>query len=89
MDADPKYPGADKALYELAWIRKSANQEDGAAEAFARLAREHADSPLAAESWFNVGEYHYHQKKDFKAAAEAYYSAVYEMPKGTSHGGRS
>ncbi len=76
LAADPKYAGADKVLYELAWVRKSAGQEDSAAEAFARLAREHADSPLAAESWFNVGEYQYHQKKDYKVAANAYASAV-------------
>ena len=82
LDGDPKYAAADKALYELAWSRKSSNQEDGAAEAFSKLAREHGDSPLAAESWFNVGEYQYHQKKDFKAAAEAYYAATTKAPKG-------
>lgn len=82
LNADSKYSAADKALYELAWSRKSANQEEGAADAFATLAREHADSPLAAESWFNVGEYRYHQKKDFKGAAEAYYSAVTKASKG-------
>ncbi len=82
LDADPNYSAADKALYELAWSRKSANQEDGAAEAFGKLARDHGDSPLAAESWFNVGEYRYHQKKDFKGAAEAYYAAANKAPKG-------
>ncbi len=73
--ADPKYSGIDKVLYELAWSRKADNREDAAADAFGKLAHEHGDSPLAAESWFNVGEYQYHQKKDFRAAAEAYFSA--------------
>jgi cellulose synthase operon protein C len=82
LEADPKYSAADKALYELAWSRKSSNQEEGAAEAFAKLAGEHGDSPLAPESWFNVGEYRYHQKKDFKGAAEAYYAAVTKAGKG-------
>jgi TolA-binding protein len=76
LDADPSYSGIDKALYELAWSRKSAGQEEGAAEAFGKLAREHGDSALAPESWFNVGEYQYHQKKDYKAAASAYYAAA-------------
>jgi TolA-binding protein len=82
LDADPNYSTADKALYELAWSRKSSNQEEGAAEAFGKLARDHGDSPLAAESWFNVGEYRYHQKKDFKGAAEAYYAASNKAGKG-------
>ena len=73
---DPRYAGADKVLYELAWVRKSSGQEDAAADAFGRLAREHGDSPLAAESWFNVGEYQYHRRKDYKAAVTAYSSAV-------------
>jgi TolA-binding protein len=82
LEGDPSYSGVDKALYELAWSRKSAGQEDGAAEAFGKLAREHGDSPLAPESWFNVGEYQYHQKKDYKAAAVAYYSAATKAGKG-------
>jgi TolA-binding protein len=81
LDGDPKYSGGDKALYELAWSRKSAGDEDGAADAFGKLAREHSDSPLAAESWFNVGERAY-AKKDFKVASDAYYAAATKAPKG-------
>ena len=82
LDGDPNYASADKVLYELAWSRKSTESEQPAADAFARLAREHGDSPLAAESWFNVGEFAYHNKKDFKAAAEAYSAALAKAGKG-------
>jgi TolA-binding protein len=75
LTADPKYAAADKVLYELAWSRKSAGDDPGAIEAFTRLAKDHGDSPLAAESWFNVGEAAY-QKKDYKGASEAYSAAV-------------
>ena len=69
-------------MYELAWSRKSTGAEQQAADAFAKLAKEHGDSPLAAESWFNVGEFAYHNKKDYKAAAEAYSAALAKAGKG-------
>ena len=66
LSADPNYASADKVLYELAWSRKSTGAEQQAADAFAKLAKEHGDSPLAAESWFNVGEFAYHKRKTTK-----------------------
>ena len=81
LAADGQYAAADKVLYELAWSRKGAGDDGGAIEAFARLAHEHGDSPLAAESWFNVGEAAY-QKKDYKAAADAYSNAVAKAAQG-------
>ena len=73
---DPKYAGRRQGA-----IRVGLGPQDGRPRRRGRrsvrpLAREHGDSPLAAESWFNVGEYQYHQKKDYLAAAAAYSSAV-------------
>jgi len=82
LAADSNYASADKVLYELAWSRKSTGAEQQAADAFAKLAKEHGDSPLAAESWFNVGEFAYHNKKDYKAAADAYAAALAKAGKG-------
>lgn len=82
LAGDPNYASADKVLYELAWSRKSTGAEQQAADAFSRLAKDHGDSPLAAESWFNVGEFDYHNKKDYRAAAEAYSAGLAKAPKG-------
>jgi TolA-binding protein len=81
LSDDPGYSGADKALYELAWVLRSQGKEDAAVEAFARLAKERADSPLAAESLFHVGEANY-RKEDFARAAVAYYEAMNKAGKG-------
>ena len=62
---DPKYAGADKVLYELAWALKQQGKQKEAVEVFARLAAEHADSPLAAEAQYHVGESAY-QAGDFR-----------------------
>jgi TolA-binding protein len=72
----PQYPGSDKVLFELAWAHKSAGNEQGAVDYFARLAERHSDSPLAAESSYHVGEHFYHQKKDYVQAAQAYQAAL-------------
>ena len=71
---DPKYAGADKVLYELAWALKQQGKEKESAEVFARLAAERPDSPLAAEAQYHVGEFAY-QSGDLKAAAAACHAA--------------
>ncbi len=81
LSDDPRYSGADKVLYELAWALRSQKKDDVAVETFARLAKEHQDSPLAAESLYHVGEASY-QKQDFARAAAAYYAAMNKSGKG-------
>ncbi len=70
----PDYTGGDKVRYELAWSLRDAGEEAKATQFFAELADKNANSPLAAEGRFNVGEAQY-AEKDFKAAAKSYYQA--------------
>src|SRR6185295_6043679 len=44
---NPRYPEADKVMFELAWALTNDNAQQAAADTFARLAREYPDSPLA------------------------------------------
>ena len=71
LKADPKYAATDKVLYELGWAHKSQDKHAEAVPFFAKLAAEHADSPLAAEAWFHVGEDQY-DKKEYAEAAKSY-----------------
>jgi TolA-binding protein len=71
---DPQYAGADKVLYEIGWALKELQRADEAQAAFSQLAQAHPNSPLAAESLLNVGEFHY-TAKDYRKAAEQYYAA--------------
>jgi TolA-binding protein len=75
LSEQPKYAGADKTLYELAWALKAENKDTEAAEAFKRLAQEHPQSTLAAESAYHVGEAAY-AKGDWQPAAAAYQQAL-------------
>lgn len=70
----PKYHAADKVLYELAWTLHDLGQHEEATETFAELAKQHGNSPLAAEARFAVGEAQY-AAKDFASAATSYYQA--------------
>jgi TolA-binding protein len=72
----PQYAAADKVLFELAWANKSLGDETAAVDYFARLVERHANSPLAAESNYHVGEHLYHQKKDYQGAAAKYQAAL-------------
>jgi TolA-binding protein len=72
---DPQYAAADKVLYELAWALKSQDKEKEAADAFTQLTRQHADSPLAAEGQYHLGEFAY-KAGDFRNAAVAYHEAL-------------
>ncbi len=78
---DPKYAGADKVLYELAWALKQQDQQKEAGEVFSRLAAEHADSPLAAESQYHLGESAY-QSGQYQNAVAAYRAALPKAGRG-------
>ncbi len=62
-------------LYELAWSLKQQDKEKEAADAFAQLAEQWPDSPLAAEARYHVGEFAY-KSGEFKQAAVAYYASL-------------
>ena len=71
---DPKYADADKVLYELGWAYFELIQRNESIAAFRRLGTEFPDSPLAAESWFRVGEFYY-DAGEFLEAVKAYSEA--------------
>ena len=75
LSDDPKYAGADKVLYELGWALESLGRQEEAAKSFGELARKYRSSPLAAESLYHVGEYHY-DRKEYEKAAAAFYDAM-------------
>lgn len=80
LKEDPKYPAADKVLYELAWAEKSRGRPAEAAAAFRRLAEKQPASPLATESLYHAGEYAY-QQGDYVAAGKAYHEALQQAAK--------
>lgn len=71
---DPTYAGADKVLYEWAWALEQQGKEKEAAGRFARLAKEHAESPLAVEAQYRVGEAAF-KAGNFSKAAVAFHEA--------------
>jgi len=75
LKTDPKFPSADKVLYEWAWSLKSANRPDESLAIFERLAHEQPGSPLAAESLYHQGE-HAYRAKQFAEAATLYRAAL-------------
>jgi TolA-binding protein len=77
---DPKYAAVDKVLYQLAWAMKSQHKDREAADVFGELAHAHADSPLAAEGQYHVGEFAY-KAGDFRNAVAAYKVAVEQAGK--------
>ena len=54
----PTYQYADKVLYELGHAQSNKMLLAESAATFKKLAETHKTSPLAAESWFHVGQYH-------------------------------
>lgn len=76
LEDDPQYAGTDKVLFELAWAHKSAGNDAEAVDYFAKLTDDFANSPLAAESFYHVGEHAYHQEKEYRGAIEAYQLAI-------------
>jgi TolA-binding protein len=75
LKSDAKYADADKVLYELGWAYFELTRKNESVAAFRRLGAEFPDSPLAAESWFRVGESHY-DASEFSEAVKAYSEAV-------------
>jgi len=71
---DPMYADADKVLYELGWAHSELTQKKESVSAFRRLGTEFPDSPLAAESWFRVGESCY-DAGEYPEAVKAYSEA--------------
>ena len=57
--ADPEFANADQAFYELGHaLRAADDQQDQAGDAFAWIVKNRADSPLAGEAAFRVGQIH-------------------------------
>lgn len=77
--AHAAYPQIDQAMYELAFACQVLEKPDDAVAAFTKLATTKADSPLAAEAWFRVGEYH--ESKDDAAKAEVAFAAGLKIAK--------
>ncbi|MGC4006744.1 MAG: tetratricopeptide repeat protein [Pirellulales bacterium] len=77
---DPNYVNADKVYYELAWAQQTSGDKAAARESFAKLGTSYPKSPHAAESWINVGDFEYQDKKDYKSAAAAYEKALAAAP---------
>ncbi len=63
LAAKPDYADADKCHYEIAFANLELKKEKEAADAFRMLATKLPASPLAAEAWFRVGEFHEAQKQ--------------------------
>jgi cellulose synthase operon protein C len=71
----PKFPAADRGLFELGVVQTLDGKRSEAAATFASLVAKHPQSRYAAEAWLEVGEARWEEKKWAEAAA-AYTSAV-------------
>jgi TolA-binding protein len=58
LTAKPDYERADAVYYELGFAYLAGKKPKEAATAFQSLAAKSPESPLVAESWFRVGEFH-------------------------------
>lgn len=67
----PNYPSIDRVMYELAWAYRATKQADSALAQFTRIADHHANSALAAEANYHLGEDRY-QKGNYQEAANFY-----------------
>ncbi len=65
---------ADRVRYELAWALLNSEQADAAIEQFRTIAREHPDSPVAADASFQLGEVAY-RAGEFATATGHYRNA--------------
>lgn len=65
----PDYSDVDKCYYEIAFASLELKKEKEAAEAFRSLATKVPNSPLAAEAFFRVGEFHETQKQPAESIA--------------------
>lgn len=71
LKENQSYAHADSVLYELGWAWKKGDKSSEATTVFARLAKDYADSPFAAEASFHVGEDLY-DRKQYADAAQAF-----------------
>jgi cellulose synthase operon protein C len=62
-------------LYAVGMGHLQTSRLDEARKMFDRLLRDHADHALTAAAQFELGEYEYHHRKDYSAAAKAYAEA--------------
>ena len=63
LAAKADYADADKCYYEIAFANLELKKDKEATDAFRTLATKLPNSPLAAEAWFRVGEFHETQKQ--------------------------
>ncbi len=75
IEKHPNAPQHAEILYNFGIGMLENNQPEQAQKMFARLQREHGDSPLVAVALFEMGEYEYHHRKDYVAAARSYLAA--------------
>ena len=68
-NAEGEFADRDRAWYELGWANREADKQEPARQAFSKLATEFADSSLARDAMFRVGE-SYYETGDFVKSAE-------------------
>tara|TARA_B100000945_G_scaffold318509_1_gene323492 strand:- start:301 stop:3090 length:2790 start_codon:yes stop_codon:yes gene_type:complete len=74
LDELEDYRLAHAVLYEVAFALRSLDKHDEARAVFTQLVSKHAESDLAADSFFRLGEYEY-DDKDYTKALEQYAKA--------------
>ena len=75
------YRLADNVMYEVAFALRGQKKHDQAKEVFTQLVSKHADSDLAADSYFRLGEYQYDDQA-FPKALEHYGKALESSKEG-------
>lgn len=73
--AEGDFADRDRAWYELGWTLRESGKLDDARQAFNKLADEFADSSLAADARFRVGELQY-DANEFEQAADSFRQAA-------------
>jgi TolA-binding protein len=72
--SEPDYVSADKVAYEMGWALLELGKQKESVAAFQKLAKDHPNSPLVAESLFRVGEAYY-DSGDYDQAATVYFQS--------------
>ena len=75
------YRLAHAVLYEVAFALRSQNKHEEASKVFTKLVTQHADSDLAADSFFRLGEYQY-DAKEYVNALDQYGKALASSKEG-------
>ncbi|MCC7084324.1 MAG: tetratricopeptide repeat protein [Pirellulales bacterium] len=75
MERHPTAQQSAETLYAVGMGLLEGNRVNDARKIFARLQREHNAHPLAGAALFELGEYEFHQQKDFAAAVASYRAA--------------